>query len=161
MSKVGASATIVVGDAGERADLRGNRATRIDQRVEDQLGPVARAPRTTASSVTRSSPEARVPGGLDVHHRERAVDQQRRPLRAAGQRPAAVAELPHARVGAEEGHREAGGHRGRRRGEPQHVAGEDHRRRPGPPARSASARSASVEVGWAESPVTQFGLARW
>ena len=69
---------------------------------------------TTAISVIRSLPAGPHPGGLDVHHREGALVEQRRALRLGHQPPAAVGELADPRIGAEQRDRDPLAHRRRR-----------------------------------------------
>ncbi len=94
----------VVGDAGDRTDDRRNGPARIDQRFEHHLPPAAldHDHRDLGDAVARPRAHA---GGLHVHHGEGALIQQRGSLRFGHQPPAAVRELAHPRIGAEQGDR--------------------------------------------------------
>ena len=99
-------------DAGEARDQGRNRPLGIDQRVEDDLTPraVHHGDRDLGDPVP--APRAH-PGGLDVHHGERAFLDQRRAARLRHQRPTAVGQLAHPRIRGQQRDREPLGH-GRR-----------------------------------------------
>ena len=76
---------------------------------------------TTAISVIRSLPIGAHPRGLDVHHREAALVQQRRALRLRHQSPPSIGELPHPGIGAEQRDRHPLAHQVRRARQSDHL----------------------------------------
>jgi hypothetical protein len=91
----------VVRDAGDRADQRRNRSAGIHQRIEHHLAPPAlnHDDGDLRNPIVPAGPHS---GGLDVHHGERALVEQRGALRLRDQAPASVGELSHPRIGPEE-----------------------------------------------------------
>ena len=130
---------------------RRDRPARVDQRVEHDLAPAAvhHHHRDLGDPVAAAGPH---PGGLDVHHREGALVEQRRALRLGHQAPAPVGELAHPGVGAEQRDGDPLAHRRPARPAGRAPGGTASRRLAGPGAARCSTRSSSVLSGCADRP---------
>ena len=120
----------LVGDVGDGADRRGDRAAGIDQRVDHDFAPVAvhHDHRDLGDPVARARPHA---GGFHVDDREGAIVQHGGALRLGDQAPAAIDELAHPGVRSQQRDGDPVADRGRRTSET-HDPLTQHARRAGP-----------------------------